>query len=81
MKQAHDPFKTFTTACPKCKTNDQLYVVSAVISCKAPLCEDGYLVDGHILNTEDEVVECKKCEAIFDITELMYENLENKSKT
>ena len=78
MKQAHGPFSTFTTVCPKCEAEGELYVVYAAVSCKAPLCEDGYLVDGHILNTEEEVVECQACEQVYGITDLMWENMETE---
>ena len=59
------------TKCPKCGTEDNLWVVRGTFSGSIPLSEDGFaFVDARCVDTEDEVVRCGACGAEFALSDL-----------
>jgi hypothetical protein len=75
-----NPFASFSTICPKCKTDGKLHVVSCVLSASgtkikrmnAELSADGFEVPttGDDASTEDEIVQCGHCKRRFPLSEV-----------
>jgi len=66
-----DEYASFSTVCPYCKKEGQLYVVHFTANTAIHLSKDGFAVtDSKFFDTTDEVVHCKACDKEFSLAEV-----------
>ena len=69
-KKREESFEDFSTTCPYCKKDWQLFVVHLTATTRMPLKADGFAVtDSDCFDTEDELVHCEACDKVFPLSE------------